>query len=801
MATIEGSIYPRPSHTKILEKPSVHLILEWLLVQAGVEAKLFPYQLNGLARMLFQQAWTTSEEGRKANLDFSEDYGYFGKQVGLGIMQSDATGLGKTLQTLCLGEVCRYVAGLATETIEALPLHLKGAVKEVAAYPMTKRLQAGYPILIVCPLSVFMAWKEDLKTHTRVGEERIMVYHGSNRSDLLEKMRVQDPSKRPWYVLTTPQTLVSDGGLRQAKAKRTILSAKMFGFRVSPVLEGRATSFTKGNRRVKSAPMRRPILRRMDEKGVRGTLVQKLNNQQINRRINQKTADRKRVEEEGRASRFLATEALRKASKEKVLARRREMGRLKMLMVPETLDRENPKLWTTKGFWFRQPLAALFVDEAPYSTSSSMWQALYALTGDPFLFRVIITASPICNSIGDLAARLTLAGFSPHEWGSPPYLALIDPRPVKDEATVGGSRAKGSKAKVDSKEVLDSCSTMVKRLQEVAMICRPKTILGPLLPPLKTLCQTIPLSPLERHFYNDALRNTSLVFRQFLASPDLASRQSAWSKTLLRLLRLRQVTTHPAITLGRSTVSRFCEAETQWLLWRAKGKEGPEPPRPSDKKAALMRHESSKFAACAAAIKDARAKGIKTLVISQWTAVMDLFEIYLFGTHGLRSPKFDGRLNLEERTTLLQTFREADPAKLPTLLLQLQAGGVGLTITGTKTFPVSQVIFLDSWFNPCAEDQARDRVWRQSQTRPVLCQKLDSIWSEEVTGIGSGTIDTAVRFLQKTKKALAKVYIGHGEDALELEGAQEEGGRAGLSLKEAKTLLEAVICQDEARNE
>jgi len=134
----------------------IHGVLSYLLIRAGIKSTLYPYQLDGLARMLLQQSWTGNSSGRRANLEVEQEYGYFGKTYGLGIMQSDATGLGKTLQTLALCEVCRYVAGLSGDEMDRLPPGVKEATLEISSFAMTKRLAADQPVLVVCPLSVFV---------------------------------------------------------------------------------------------------------------------------------------------------------------------------------------------------------------------------------------------------------------------------------------------------------------------------------------------------------------------------------------------------------------------------------------------------------------------------------------------------------------------------------------------------------------------------------------------------------------------------------------------------------------------
>ena len=819
MATLGEPSAAAEASTTADHRNQVHQVLAFLVQAAGIKAKLYPYQLDGLARLLLQQSWSRTVAGHKENLQRADDYGYYGKNFGLGIMQSDATGLGKTLQTISLAEVCRFVAFLEEETILALPPSVQLAVREIQGFAMTRRIKAGQPVLVVCPLSVFVVWRQELASHTSIDLDRVMIYHGPSRDKLAKSLRGKPASGCPLYILTTPHVLVSDGGLRAPKGKRDRTKVKKFGVDIPNLLAKRAKEMTGGNRLLRQAPSRRALLERMRKSG--GIF-------HLSNRRDPKSLDVKRSQEKVKMERRATTEALRHKSKEAVLAARRGKGGaatpkvgddvaeakvgddvffvggsspvwetdLKDIpVVAAPLDPAIKSHWKAKGFLFRLPLAALFIDEAPYTTTSGVWQALHALTRDPFLFRVVMTASPICNSIADLAARLALAGFSPFEWASPSYLSLIDPRPTKAP---------------DTKEVEAGCSDMVKRLREVAMICRPKSTLGPLLPPLVPEETQVILTALEQRIYEDCLHNTAHAYKIFMAAPDLGARQSAWAAALLRLLRLRQATTHPGATLGREAVSRFCSRETAWLVWKASDRTAPEPPRPSDPGSALMRHESAKFTATADIIAANQAAGLKTLVVSQWTSMMDLFELYMFSRRHMQVLKFDGRLDLEQRAKLLDVFKTAPPSTFPAMLLQLQTGGVGLTITGTEANPVNQVVFLDNWFNPFVEDQARDRVWRQSQTRKVTSHMLRGVYppttaDNEVVDkeAAQRTIDHAILRLQRSKRDTAHVYIGHGDDVLEFEsvGGGPGADGAGVNAKEVGNLLQQVMYQERMRNE
>src|SRR5262249_28272652 len=78
---------------------------------------------------------------------------------------------------------------------------------------------------------------------------------------------------------------------------------------------------------------------------------------------------------------------------------------------------------------------------------------------------------------------------------------------------------------------------------------------------------------------------------------------------------------------------------------------------------------------------------------------------------------YQGGLARGARDRLVEEFQSAEGAGA--LVLSLKAGGTGLTLTAAN-----HVVLYDRWWNPAVEDQARDRSWRISQTRTVICHRL-----------------------------------------------------------------------------
>lgn len=117
--------------------------------------------------------------------------------------------------------------------------------------------------------------------------------------------------------------------------------------------------------------------------------------------------------------------------------------------------------------------------------------------------------------------------------------------------------------------------------------------------------------------------------------------------------------------------------------------------------------------------------------------MLDLLEIPL-KRQGFRFVRLDGTMTQRDRERVLRQFA-TDP-KVSLLLVSLLSGGVGLNLVAA-----SNVFFLDSWWNPAAEEQAIQRVHRIGQTKPVHVYRF----------IVRKTVEERILDLQSRKKMLA----------------------------------------------
>ena len=137
-----------------------------------------------------------------------------------------------------------------------------------------------------------------------------------------------------------------------------------------------------------------------------------------------------------------------------------------------------------------------------------------------------------------------------------------------------------------------------------------------------------------------------------------------------------------------------------------------------------------------------REEGVKGIVFSQWTSMLDLVEVAL-EKKGVSFVRLDGATVQAQRKKTIEKFNSDSKVRL--FLISIKAGGVGLNLVAA-----SRVFLLDIWWNPATEEQAIDRVHRLGQTRPVKVVRL----------IVKDSIEEQILKLQEGKRLLAQASLG-----------------------------------------
>jgi SNF2 family DNA or RNA helicase len=136
------------------------------------------------------------------------------------------------------------------------------------------------------------------------------------------------------------------------------------------------------------------------------------------------------------------------------------------------------------------------------------------------------------------------------------------------------------------------------------------------------------------------------------------------------------------------------------------------------------------------------ASGEKALVFTSYTKMADLIASEVQNRFGVFARTLDGRLPIDDRQPLLDTFHNEEGAGV--LVLNPRAGGSGLNITAAN-----HVIHYNPEWNPALEDQASARSYRRGQTRPVTIHRL----------FYACTVEEVVDERLQRKRALAETAV------------------------------------------
>ncbi len=142
-------------------------------------------------------------------------------------------------------------------------------------------------------------------------------------------------------------------------------------------------------------------------------------------------------------------------------------------------------------------------------------------------------------------------------------------------------------------------------------------------------------------------------------------------------------------------------------------------------------YESSKLSLLLTMVGELQAGGHKIVIFSRFSRMLHIIEENLISNH-FNTFYIDGSTN--NRQKIVDDFEKS---KDGIFLISLKAGGVGLNIVSADI-----VIMYDPWWNPAAEKQAEDRVYRIGQNKKVTIYKL----------VVANSIEEKVLSLQVKKK-------------------------------------------------
>jgi SNF2 family DNA or RNA helicase len=158
--------------------------------------------------------------------------------------------------------------------------------------------------------------------------------------------------------------------------------------------------------------------------------------------------------------------------------------------------------------------------------------------------------------------------------------------------------------------------------------------------------------------------------------------------------------------------------------------------------------DSAKVTKCIDLLAKIRETGEKTIIFSQWTALLDFLEVAMGKNLQLKHRRYDGSMSTSAREEAVRAF--TDDARTTVLLVSLKAGNAGLNLTAA-----SHIIICDPFWNPYVEMQAVDRAHRIGQQRKVKVHRL----------LTEGTVEDRIVALQEQKRAIVEGALDENESA------------------------------------
>ena len=373
---------------------------------------------------------------------------------------------------------------------------------------------------------------------------------------------------------------------------------------------------------------------------------------------------------------------------------------------------------------------SLVLDEAqviknPTSDTAQQLRRLTART------RVALTGTPIENGLGDLWA----------------ILDFTNPGLVGDRASFVNQLSRSGERKprqaADSRvaravaEGRNTAEQALRALNGVLVFRRTKAepAIAAELPDRIDVLDHCPMTPEQIGLYQAVLDDLVLA----TAADDGAVKKGA---VLAAITALKQICNHPLAYTGDD---------------------------------GLLAGRSGKLARLDEILDNVFAAGERALIFTHFATWGERLSKYLTERTGRRIACYHGGLARGARDKLVREFQAGEGPGA--LVLSLKAGGTGLNLTAA-----SHVVLYDRWWNPAAEDQARDRAWRIGQTRSVVCHRL----------VCPGTVDERVEEVVAGKRRIADLVLPASSSVDDLRGDQL---RAALGIDPEAVLADETFQQ------
>lgn len=290
--------------------------------------------------------------------------------------------------------------------------------------------------------------------------------------------------------------------------------------------------------------------------------------------------------------------------------------------------------------------------------------------------RWVVTGTPLVNSLKDIVSMLGFLGVPcslSWRW-EPRYLTILPHLMIHRS--------------------LNSLRSVIKG--------------APPVPEIHT--KILPFSTIEEeNFYQGVQGATESLLAKYLKE------QLSSAESFKMLLRLRQMSVHPQVYINAKRREDVSYDRADWTL-------------------PCTKMEAIKDIMCA----DNKDEVHKYIIFCQFNDEATLLREFLLKESLVKDENillYNGSLTQAERTAVLKTSKETTETTV--LLLQLQAGGVGLNLQ-----EYDRIIFVSPWWTSALMDQAIARAVRMGQTKVVKVYHL-RLAAENDSTINIDTMITA----------------------------------------------------------
>lgn len=337
---------------------------------------------------------------------------------------------------------------------------------------------------------------------------------------------------------------------------------------------------------------------------------------------------------------------------------------------PEVYITNYQKLYTQPGT-FQLDWDRVVLDEAHTIRNPDGEMAYWARKLNAEI-RWVVTGTPLVNSLRDVVSLLAFLGV-PHSplWRWEPHLARALPDLVLHRS--------------------------LESLRSVLLDAPPH----PMITELSLEFDT----EREEEFYYGVQGSTQSMTKKY------ARDQLSMAEAFKMLLRLRQLSVHPQIYINAKRREDRSYERPNWC----------EPSTKMNAVAEIIRKD------------DGDDEVHRYILFCQFTEEMLLFREFLLAEQLVKEEnilQYDGSLSQEERTTVLNYSKATTERTV--LLLQIQAGGVGLNLQ-----EYDRMIFVSPWWTAALRNQAIARAVRMGQKKVVHVYhlKLEIEDDEDIIGI------------------------------------------------------------------